>query len=194
MKYTANPAALFWLVLVTLLSVNQANADPAAIRWFEDAGQPLNINEVLAREPDQWQSIDSGRGLNLGFSDSTYWLKVAVAPESVNQVLEISYPLLDEVDLFWVLNGRVIRSYETGDTRPFASRPVDHRNFVFSVPSNTEPIIAYLRVKTQGAVQVPVEVETAVEFLAGEQLSYGWQAMFLGIIVHWPYTTCFCTP
>lgn len=183
MKYTANPAALCWLVLVTLLSVNQANADPAAIRWFEDAGQPLNINEVLAREPDQWQSIDAGRGLNLGFSDSTYWLKVAVAPESVNQVLEISYPLLDEVDLFWVLNGRVIRSYETGDTRPFASRPVDHRNFVFPVPSNTEPIIAYLRVKTQGAVQVPVEVETAVEFLAGEQLSYGWQAMFLGIIV-----------
>ena len=183
MKYTANPAALFWLVLVTLMSVNQANADPAAIRWFQDSGQPLNINEVLAREPDLWQSIDSGRGLNLGFSDNTYWIQVVVTPKSENQVLEISYPLLDEVDLFWVLNGEVIRTYQTGDARPFANRPVDHRNFVFPVPSNTEPITAFLRVKTQGAVQVPVEVESAVEFLAGEQLSYGWQTMFLGIIV-----------
>ncbi|MEP5980265.1 MAG: 7TM diverse intracellular signaling domain-containing protein, partial [Marinobacter alexandrii] len=183
MKHTANPVALFWLALVALLSVNQANADAAVIRWFQDAGQLSNIDEVLAREPDRWQSIGAGRGLNLGFSDSTYWIQVVVAPESENQVLEISYPLLDEVDLFWVLNGRVIRSYETGDARPFSNRPVDHRNFVFPVPSNTEPITAYVRVKTQGAVQVPVEVETAAEFLAGEQLSYGWQTMFLGIIV-----------
>lgn len=62
MKHTANPVALFWLVLVTLLSMNQVHADPAAIRWFQDAGQPLNINEVLAREPDQWQSVAAGRG------------------------------------------------------------------------------------------------------------------------------------
>lgn len=183
MKHTANHAALFWLVLVTLMSVNQAKADPAAIRWFQDGGQPSNINEVLAREPDLWQSIAAGRGLNLGFSDSTYWIQVVVAPKSANQVLEIKYPLLDEVDLFWVLNGRVVRSYQTGDARPFSNRPVDHRNFVFPVPSNTEPITAFLRVKTQGAVQVPVEVESAVEFLAGEQLSYGWQTMFLGIIL-----------
>jgi len=87
------------------------------------------------------------------------------------------------VDLYWVRDGRPIGQFQTGDTRPFHSRPVDHRNFVFPVPFNNQALTAYLRVKTHGAVQVPVQLESSVDFLAGEQLSYGWQTMFLGIIV-----------
>jgi diguanylate cyclase (GGDEF)-like protein len=51
------------------------------------------------------------------------------------------------------------------------------------VPSNTEPVTAFVRVKTLGSVQIPLEVIPSAEFLANEQLSYGWQTMFLGIIV-----------
>lgn len=183
MKHSANVAVLFWLVLVALLGVNQASAAPAPVRWYEHIGSPLSLDEVQALADSQWQSAEAGRGLNLGFSDSVYWIKVQVPAQRENRVLEISYPLLDEVDLYWVHEGRRIGLFETGDTRPFATRPVNHRNFVFPVPLNQEPLTAYLRVKTQGAVQVPVELESAVEFLAGEQLSYGWQTMFLGIIV-----------
>lgn len=183
MKHTANVAALFWLVLVALLGVNQASAAPAPLRWFENTGAPLSLNEVQALADSEWQSVATGRGLNLGFSDSVYWIEIQVSAQQGNRVLEISYPLLDEVDLYWVHEGRPIGQFQTGDSRPFDSRPVDHRNFVFPVPFHSEPLTAYLRVKTQGAVQVPVDLESSVEFLAGEQVSYGWQTMFLGIIV-----------
>ena len=183
MKHSANVAVLFWLVLVALLGLNQASAAPAPLRSYEHTGSPLSLIEIQALADSQWQSAEADRGLNLGFSDSVYWIEVQVPAQRENRVLEISYPLLDEVDLYWVHEGRPIGLFETGDTRPFDTRPVDHRNFVFPVPLTQEPLTAYLRVKTQGAVQVPVELESAVEFLAGEQLSYGWQTMFLGIIV-----------
>ena len=113
MTHTANPAALIWFLLVTLMTVNQANADPAAIRWFQDAGQPLNINEVLVREPDLWQSIAAGRGLNLGFSDSTYRIQVVVTPKSENQALEISYQTGDARNR--VMTYRGLRTVSAGD-------------------------------------------------------------------------------
>jgi diguanylate cyclase (GGDEF)-like protein len=120
---------------------------------------------------------------NRGFSDGSFWLKVEIPPDPANRVMEIGYPLLDEVSVHWVLNGELIQTHHTGDTLPFSSRPIHHRNFVFLVPSNTEPVTAFVRVKTLGSVQIPLEVIPSAEFLANEQLSYGWQTMFLGIIV-----------
>src|SRR5690606_8564677 len=138
---------------------------------------------VRAIGPDRWQTVSAGQTLNQGFSDDEFWLQVPVPTQPANRVLEVGYPLLDEVSVYWELDGRIIESHHTGDTRPFDSRPIVHRNFVFLVPSNTEPVTAWIRVQTQGSVQVPVAVTPSAEFLANEQISYGWQTMFLGIVV-----------
>ncbi len=183
MTHRLTSAAFFLVLLVLWLGSGQANAVSLTSDWLEDPGDRLGIGEVVALEAGDWQPFAAEQVLNLGFSDGAFWVRVRVAPEPVNRVLEIGYPLLDVVDLYWVRGGRVVESHLTGDARPFANRPIHHRNFVFLVPSNTEPVTAYVRVKTQGAVQIPVDVRTSTDFLAGEQLSYGWQAMFLGIIV-----------
>ncbi|MBW0148149.1 sensor domain-containing diguanylate cyclase [Marinobacter arenosus] len=187
MSHSATKAALSYLLLalslVLLSGPAQVSAAPADFFWLEDADDRLTARQVMALDSGQWQAFDEDEVLNLGFSDGAFWLKARVPPQPQNRVLEIRYPLLDVVDVFWVVDGEIVRRYETGDSRPFASRPLYHRNFVFLVPSNTETATAYVRVKTQGAVQIPVEVLPSAEFLAGEQLSYGWQAMFLGIIV-----------
>jgi diguanylate cyclase (GGDEF)-like protein len=60
---------------------------------------------------------------------------------------------------------------------------VVHRNFVFAVPSSVDPVIAYIKVESKGPIQIPINVMKTSEFLANEQLAYGWQAMFFGIIV-----------
>ncbi|EHJ02516.1 diguanylate cyclase [Marinobacter manganoxydans] len=129
-----------------------------------------------------WQRFGSNEVFNRGFSDGSFWLRVEIPPEPVNRVLEIGYPLLDEVSVHWVVDGELIQTHHTGDTLPFSSRPIYHRNFVFLVPSNTDTATAFVRVQTLGSVQIPVAVTPSAEFLANEQLSYGWQTMFLGII------------
>lgn len=174
-------------ILVTagllLLASAMAHSAPVGFQWLEAPADKLTFGEVRSLPGSEWQNFRADQVFNRGFSDGSFWLKVEVAPEPVNRVLEIGYPLLDEVAVHWVRNGELIESHETGDTLPFSSRPIYHRNFVFLVPSNTEPVTAYIRVATRGAVQIPVEVTPSAKFLADEQLSYGWQTVFLGIII-----------
>ena len=172
-----------FLTLLLCLAVNAAHAEPVAFQWLSVPQGARDVEAVRAFGPDQWQTVPAGQTLNRGFSDDEFWLQVRVPAQPANRVLEVGYPLLDEVSVYWELDGRIIESHHTGDTRPFDSRPIVHRNFVFLVPSNTEPVTAWIRVQTQGSVQVPVAVTPSAEFLANEQISYGWQTMFLGIVV-----------
>lgn len=171
------------IVSLLLLVSAPAQASPVAFQWLEAPATGLSLQEVRSLPPGAWQTSSADEVFNRGFSDGSFWLKVRVPPEPVNRVLEIGYPLLDEVSVHWVLNGELVESHQTGDTLPFESRPIYHRNFVFLVPSNTEPVTAFVRVKTLGAVQIPVKVTPSAQFLANEQLSYGWQTVFLGIIL-----------
>ncbi|WP_176443092.1 MULTISPECIES: diguanylate cyclase [unclassified Marinobacter] len=173
---------LIFLSLACLASA-PVQAAPVAFDWLEAPADELALEDVRALPPGDWQTSGSSEVFNRGFSDGSFWLKVEIPPEPANRVMEIGYPLLDEVSVYWVLNGELIQTHHTGDTLPFSSRPIHHRNFVFLVPSNTEPVTAFVRVKTLGSVQIPLEVIPSAEFLANEQLSYGWQTMFLGIIV-----------
>jgi len=177
------PCVLLILLCLAAMATAPVQAAPVAFKWLEAPKETLSLGEVRALPPERWQSFGADGVFNRGFSDGSFWLKVQVPPEPANRVLEISYPLLDEVSVHWVLGGEVIQSHHTGDTLPFSSRPIYHRNFVFLVPSNTEPVTAFVRVQTLGSVQIPVEVTPSAAFLANEQLSYGWQTVFLGIII-----------
>lgn len=169
-------------LLLCLVSIS-ARAEPVAFDWIEVPEDNLEVSEVRALPADRWQHNTATTVLNRGFRNGAFWLKVAVPAKPLNRVLEIGYPLLDEVSVYWERDGRIVESYLSGNTRPFNTRPIIHRNFVFLVPSNTEPVTAWVRIKTQGSVQIPVAVTPSAEFLANEQFSYGWQAMFLGIVV-----------
>lgn len=172
---------LIWLLL--WLASSAASAEPMGFDWIELTEDNLGPDQVRLLPDSQWQHSPATTVLNRGFSNGTFWLKVTVPPEPVNRVLEVGYPLLDQVSVYWELDGSIVESHHTGDARPFDSRPIMHRNFVFLVPSNTEPVTAWIRIMTQGSVQVPIAVLPSADFLANEQFSYGWQAMFLGIVV-----------
>ena len=172
---------LIFLSLACLASA-PVQAAPVAFDWLEGPADELALEDVRALPPGAWQRFGSNEVFNRGFSDGSFWLRVEIPPEPVNRVLEIGYPLLDEVSVHWVVDGELIQTHHTGDTLPFSSRPIYHRNFVFLVPSNTDTATAFVRVQTLGSVQIPVAVTPSAEFLANEQLSYGWQTMFLGII------------
>ncbi|MDL0432996.1 diguanylate cyclase [Marinobacter sp. TBZ242] len=171
------------LLLALLLLPAQTLAQSTAVAWLEAPESEAGIEDIRALPESQWQRKASDETLNFGFSDSSFWLRVEVPPDPFNRVLEIGYPLLDDVRLYWFVGGERVEDYATGDRRVFSSRPIHHRNFVFLVPSNTEPATAYIRVRSEGSVQIPVRVIASADFLAGEQLDYGWQALFLGIMI-----------
>src|SRR5690554_2722682 len=173
---------LFLCLLLCVASFH-VQAKPVGFDWLEVPEDNLDVAQVQQLPDSQWQYNSAAEVLNRGFSNGAFWLRVAIEPEPANRVLEIAYPLLDEVSVYWERDGQIVESHLTGDTRPFNTRPIIHRTFVLLVPSNTEPVVAWVRIKTQGSVQIPVAVTPSATFLANEQFSYGWQTMFLGIVV-----------
>lgn len=174
---------LFLLWFGALLASTASVAEPVGFDWLQAPSADLTVDQIRAFPDHAWTPARAGEVLNQGVSDDVFWLRVRVPAEPANRLLEVGYPLLDEVSVFWERNGEIIEHHHTGDTRPFSSRPIYHRKFVFLVPSNTEDVTAYLRVHTEGSVQVPVAVTRSAQFLENEQLSYGWQTTFLGIVL-----------
>lgn len=171
------------LLLALLMVPGLVRGESASFAWLEAPSPETGVEDIRALPEAQWRPTSSDETLNFGFSDRSFWLRVKVPAEPVNRVLEIGYPLLDDVRVYWFVDGEQVERHATGDRRVFDARPIYHRNFVFLVPSNSEPATAYVRVQSEGSVQIPVRVVESANFLAGEQLDYGWQAVFLGIMI-----------
>lgn len=164
-----------WLLCAPMV----AYGDDQRAAWLYGE-EDWTTKEVIARPAGAWQAVPQGRMLSLGFTDRVVWLKVPVPPQPRSRVLEIAYPLLDDVQVYWVHDGEVVETHLTGDLLPFSSRPVQHRNFVFPAPSAGEALTAYVRVQTEGALQIPFRVIGSRDFLARDQIVFGWQAVFAG--------------
>lgn len=170
---------IWFLLLLTIFLPTQSWAvavQSAGWQKAEETGIP---------EPDAtgWEALEPGENLNLGITEQPVWLHFTLIPGSEPAVLVIPYSLLDAVDFYWIRNGEVVEEFHTGDLKPFDTRPVPHRYFVFPVPQGEGKVSAVIRVQTTGALQVPVEVLLAEEFIDQDQWAFAWQLLFAGIML-----------
>jgi len=78
--------------------------------------------------------------------------------------LEIGYPLLDDIDVYVVNNKTTIFSKHTGDQIVFSNRPVQHRNYIFYLPTSEDKLDIYIRVVTKSSVQIPLKLHSVEGF------------------------------
>lgn len=128
------------------------------VAYFEDPEGNLSLDEILARDP-RWETNGEST-FNRGYSGSAWWLRMSLTnpgPDKQRRLLEIGYPLLDDVQVFITQDGDVLQRYALGDLSPFGDRPVNNRFFVVPVEFQTEQSLdVFLRIKTQSSVQVPL--------------------------------------
>lgn len=124
---------------------------------------------------------------NYGLDKSDYWFKFSVSNDSENlaeRYIEISYPLLDVVEVFGVMSGEVTFQYQMGHTRPFQARPIDHRNFVFPIRLEAnENIEIYLRINSFHSMQVPITLWTEEAFWKNDGVNQLIQGAYYGALV-----------
>lgn len=162
------------------------------IGYLRDPSAALGLQDVRKRaEAGGFQPADPhGRPaqarLNFGMTPDAIWLRVPLhngAPRNAERVVEIDYPYLDEVE-FHVpagLPGGPI-AVLTGDRRPFASRGFEHRNFVLPVALGPgESTEVFIRVRSSAAVQLPLQVRSAGEFAAAEQVRLLLLGSYFGV-------------
>jgi diguanylate cyclase (GGDEF)-like protein len=159
----------------------------SSIQLLEDRGGKLGIDEVSAAPADARFVPATPDSTNVGFSSSAWWARVALRNDSDLPrlvYLRQGYPLIDSLTLFEPRDGGAWSSHETGDRKPFASRPVQHRDYLF--PLRLAPRAEhtyYLRFASQGPVDINLSLadpDGLAETLSREQLAYG---MYFGCVL-----------
>lgn len=191
-------SARFWRTLATTclwltLATTAAAAPPAQLgpgdqeldllphlSVLEDPGKSLQLDDLLQSDGARRFAPLGDRTASFGYSRSAWWLRASVTNTSDqprDMMLRQSYVLLDYFDLYVVHQGRVLKRWTTGDTLPYSTRPIPHRDYLFPLtikPGQTLDI--YLRARSDGPVNATLGLyspEALVPALGAEQLALG---------------------
>jgi diguanylate cyclase len=157
------------------------------VRVLADPARALGLEQVLAAR-DRF-TAPRGAYATLGMDKEVVWLRVPIAVSGGGEgtwILDLDYALLQHVDAFQVLNGKVVRHATLGDSQPFAARPLQGRTHAMLLeftPGSSGELL--LRVDTPGAKILPVSLSRVSSFHAhalDEQLLQGAFAC-LGLVL-----------
>jgi serine phosphatase RsbU (regulator of sigma subunit) len=110
--------------------------------FVEDPTNALEIEDVSKTEFPGFQPSTTDVP-NFGFSPNNVWLKFKLQGNWNNgeqMFVEIKNPILNEVQVFAKHGNQTWEIAHTGDNYPFATRPVEHTNYIipFEIPFNEE--------------------------------------------------------
>ena len=127
------------------------------LEMLTDPSGTMDLQQAMGSP--HFKAIGPGT-FNAGFSSETLWLRLPVrnlSTEPGRFLLEIAWSFIDSLVLYYVVNGRVWRGVHTGNMRGFDSRSIEHRNFLFSVPSDLpRDYQIYMRIASEDLVVLPI--------------------------------------
>lgn len=154
------------------LAVGAGPVQRDALDFYEvmvDETATLGIEDILAGAGDGRFAPATPAGVNRGFTRAALWACFSLVFEArlaAPMLLLLPRPLLDEVTLYTVIDGKVVDVVETGDSRPFASRGTHYRGFAFELPPRPGQKVDYiLRVHSpRSASSIPLVLMDAMTF------------------------------
>lgn len=156
--------------------------------YLEDPDGSLGIEDVMRPAAQvRFQPVpQSGPGTNFGLTRSAIWLRVVVkaTPGAEGDwLLEIAYPPLDRVEL-WVPDSQGGRVHGlAGDSLPFASRAIAHRNHVLPVRLARGETTVYLRLTSEGTVSAPARLWRPAALWQADQAAYAALSLYFGLLI-----------
>jgi diguanylate cyclase (GGDEF)-like protein len=151
-----------------------------ALELLEDRVGNLDVTAVSTAPVDARFVSATLESTNIGFSASAWWARITVRnPSDASRLIYLrqDYPLIDLLDLYEPSADGGWRIHSTGDRRPFGSRDVQHRDFLFplTLPAGSDRTF-YLRYASQGPVDINLSLLDPNELtgeVSREQLAYG---------------------
>lgn len=154
-------------------------------QYLVDAESEMAIEQVHSAPEADWHSAASETP-NFGFADETYWFRGELIQPSGQQewLLNLSYALLDHVDVWFFRDGELSAHYETGDRHAFSQRTINYRHFLFPLSMGEgESVRVYVRIESSSAVQMPLSITTKDHLFQTEQRELTAHAIFFGAML-----------
>ncbi|MCB1173114.1 MAG: histidine kinase [Leptospiraceae bacterium] len=154
---------------------------------LEDPQSSITIQDLL-HKPDLNNAFQANGEAtpNFGFTKSSYWIRLEIQNQSsqTKWLLQLAYPLMDQVDLYVIQKKRIVSRLQGGDTIEFNRRQIKHRTVLFPVRiGQNQELTICMRFKTDGAMEFPLFWMTESEFhdqSHEEQFIFG---LYYGIVL-----------
>lgn len=176
------PAVLAETAGITTLPADQSlriDSLSESIDVLEDPSGKLDIDAVSQAPANTGFVVGTPKLVNVGFSRSAWWIRLALRNPGPERLVYLrqGYPLIDLLDLYQPAPGGGWNRIATGDRRPFGTRPVAHRDYLFplTLPPHSDTTL-FLRYASQGPVDMNLSLldsNQLAEGLSREQLAYG---------------------
>lgn len=155
--------------------------------YFADREAAYNVTKIQSLGEENWRELDEEYA-NFGYQESPYWYRFRLTNprnETVKQVVEINYPLIDYVDFYrFDDRGNLIEAVHTGDRLAYSQRPVDHPHFLFPVKLKPgEQNVVYLRALTSGSQLVPLILWDDIALLSALADEGDLHAIYFGMVL-----------
>ncbi|PHQ27264.1 hypothetical protein CLH62_06740 [Marinobacter guineae] len=157
------------------------------LTYYEDSSSSLNISQIVQRWPQIASDGIPEEAYNFGFTDSTFWFHTRVVNNSSPNdrwVIEGLYPIIDEMEVFFVRADGSIGRQIAGDAIPFRQRPKDHHNinFLLKLPTG-QSVDLFFRVRTSGAVQMRTLLWHSDDFSSADHQERFLLGLYYGLLV-----------
>jgi signal transduction histidine kinase len=152
-------------------------APVAAFEYQIDSDARLGILDMIG-SGDWQQGTDSP---SFGFRPEAVWLRTDVPPSA--DVLAIDNGWLDDLEIYFVANHRVVANYHSGYRRPFSERALHTQQFAFPVQRGDGPTRVYVRSLGHGSHYLPLSFMTNEAFQAQASTRALLQGGYYGIII-----------
>ncbi len=123
---------------------------------------------------------------NLGINKDDVWLRFVAENHTNNAflLLEIAYPLLDDIELYVMGEGGTYVSQRLGEQSPFTDRPYRVPNHVFEldIPAGTSQTY-FLRVRSTEQIFLPIYLSKPRLFWENTANDHLINGIFIGIVV-----------
>jgi len=140
--------------------------------YLEDAEGRFTIQDILHRLGEFKKPPE--KGPNFGLTQSAYWFATLIerGQSDASMVLEIKYPLLDYVDVYYLgvspddflsETGLIIHQ-GLGDRLSFDARYRTHRTLNAQLKPTSSITLLLIRVQTEGSVQFPAFIKSERSF------------------------------
>ena len=155
------------------------------LKILEDKTKALTFFEVQQRE-DQFK-ISNAAVPYYDFTDSVYWIKFTLQPQNSHDkhyYLELAYPLMDHITIYTSKGDNTFWVKRTGYRRPFKSREIQHRNFVFKlklISSKTTSI--YIRFQNEDRMEIPLILWSEEAFFQNDHNEQYIMGIYFGILL-----------
>ena len=199
-KHCGQVACLLLLLGLTLLGMSPAGAAPLVLQgdaslwrasssasYLEDPDGKLSFTDITGSEhAAQWQPL-SRTTPNFGFTRDAVWLRLELLntdQERQNFVLQLEYPLMDDVRFFYSDSAGHYHQLHTGDQQPFSSRVLADRHFSFplQLPPG-QPHTVYFRLKSTDTLIAPLIVFTKARYDEAQRVEPLFFGMYYGAIL-----------